>query len=378
MSDPHRATPSGKPRARALGIPFDGTPGPWNAITDVAGVEVGYTTVIEGDGVRTGVTGIHPRGKANPHDPCAAGVYSLNGNGEMTGWVWIEESGTVSLPIAITSTAAVGIAQAGINSWLHTRHPDPNDEWSLPVAAETWDGFLHEINDRRITEDEVHAALDSAASGPLEEGSVGGGTGMNCYGFTGGCGTASRRVPWGPRTFTVGAFVQSNFGSRAELTIAGVRVGQELLDDDPLGQDDWHAPPGSGSIIVILATDAPLLPHQTKAMARRVSLGLARTGTTGSHFSGDIFLAFSTANPGGYAMGFPLGEPKEDEIASLEVLPWTRLDNIFAATVQCVEEAIINALVANEEMHGRQGRRVPAMPRERVVELLRSAGRIAE
>ncbi len=376
MSDPHLSTPAGKPRARALGIPFDGTPGPFNAITDVAGVEVGYATVIEGDDVRTGVTGIHPRGKAHPHDACAAGVYSLNGNGEMTGWAWIEESGTVSLPIAITSTAAVGIAQAGINSWVHERFPDPNDEWALPVAAETWDGFLHALNDRRITESEVHAALDSAASGPIEEGSVGGGTGMNCCGFAAGSGTASRRVAWGPETFTVGAFVQANFGSRSELTIAGVKLGEALADDDPLGSDDWVVPPGAGSIIVILATDAPLLPTQMKAMARRIPLGLARLGTTGSHFSGDIFLAFSTANPGAFSGGFPLGEPTVDEIGELRFLPWGRIDSLFAATVQCVEEAIVNALVANEEMHGRLGRRVPALPRDRVVELLREAGRI--
>ena len=378
MADPHLATPSGKPRARAFGVPFDGTPGPANAITDVAGVEVGYTTVIEGDDVRTGVTAIHPRGKARPHDPCAAGVYSLNGNGEMTGWVWIEESGLVSLPIAITSTAAVGIAQAAINSWLHTRHPDPNDEWALPVAAETWDGFLHAINDRRITEEEAHAAMDGAASGPIEEGSVGGGTGMNCYGYAGGSGTASRQVAWGDRTYTIGAFVQANFGSRPELTLAGVKVGAELLDDDPLGSDDWIFPPGSGSVIAIIATDAPLLPHQCKALARRVPLGLARTGTTGSHFSGDIFLAFSTANAGQYAKGFPHGAPSDAEIARLEMLPWTRLDDVFAATVQSVEEAVANALFANEEMHGRLGRRVPGLPRERVAELLRAAGRIRD
>jgi L-aminopeptidase/D-esterase-like protein len=303
-------------------------------------------------------------------------VYSLNGNGEMTGWAWIEETGTVSLPIAITSTAAVGIAQAGINSWVHTRFPDPNDEWALPVAAETWDGFLHTINDRRITEEEVHAALDSAASGPLEEGSVGGGTGMNCCGFKAGSGTASRQVAWGSETYTVGVFVQSNFGSRSELTIAGVPLGEALKEDDPLGSDDWVAPPGSGSIIVILATDAPLLPPQMKALARRVPLGLARLGTTGSHFSGDIFLAFSTANSGAFSGGFPLGEPTTAEISSLSFLPWTRIDSLFAATVQCVEEAIVNALVANEEMPGRLGRRVPALPRERVVELLRDAGRI--
>lgn len=376
MTDPQLATPAGRPRARALGIPFDGTPGPWNAITDVPGIEVGYTTLIEGDDVRTGVTAIHPRGKADPHDPCAAGTYALNGNGEMTGWAWIQESGTVSLPICITSTAAVGIAHAAINAWIADRFPDPNDEWALPVAAETWDGFLHDLNGRRITEAEAHAAMDGAIAGPIEEGSVGGGTGMNCYGYTGGSGTASRRVPWGSRTYTVGAFVQANFGARAELTIAGVPVGDALRDDDPLGSDDWVVPPGAGSVIAIIATDAPLLPHQCTALARRVPLGLARTGTTGSHFSGDIFLAFSTANPGCFRGGFPLGAPTDDEIMRVEALPWTRVDDLFAATVQCVEEAVLNALVANEEMHGRRGRRVPALPRERVVALLRDAGRI--
>jgi len=199
---------------------------------------------------------------------------------------------------------------------------------------------------------------------------------MNCCGFKAGSGTASRQVAWGSETYTVGVFVQSNFGSRGELTIAGVHLGEALADDDPLGSDDWVVPPGAGSIIVILATDAPLLPPQMKALARRVPLGLARLGTTGSHFSGDIFLAFSTANSGAFSGGFPLGEPTTAEISSLSFLPWTRIDGLFAATVQCVEEAIVNALVANEEMPGRLGRRVPALPRERVAELLRDAGRI--
>lgn len=376
MADPHRATPSGLPRARALGIPFAGEPGPANAITDVPGLEVGYATVIEGDDVRTGVTAIHPRGRANPYDPCAAGVHSLNGNGELTGWAWIEESGTMSLPITITSTAAVGLAHAATVSWVADRHPDPNDVWMLPVAAETWDGFLHDLYGRRVTEAEVHAALDGAAAGPLEEGSVGGGTGMNCYGFSGGSGTASRVVRWGSGAYTVGAFVQANFGDRPELAIAGVPLGAALAADDPFNDTDWVVPPGAGSVIAIIATDAPLLPQQAKALARRVPLGLARTGTTGSHFSGDLFLALSTANPGAFATGFPLGEPADAEIAALRFLPWGRLDGLFAAVVQSVEEAVVNALVANREMTGRKGRRMPALPRERVVELLRAAGRI--
>lgn len=376
MVDPHRTTPAGLPRARSLGIPFAGTPGPWNAITDVQGLEVGYATVIAGDAVRTGVTAIHPRGRANPYDPCAAGVHSLNGNGELTGYVWIEESGTMSLPITITSTAAVGLAHAGTVSWVAERHPDPNDVWLLPVAAETWDGFLHDLNRQRISEQDVHAALDSAASGPLDEGSVGGGTGMNCYGYKGGSGTASRQVEWGPDTFTVGVFVQANFGDRSELSIAGVPLGAALADDDPFNDTDWLAPPGAGSIIVVVATDAPLLPNQLKALARRVPLGLARTGTTGSHFSGDIFLALSTANPGAFLTGFPLGATGPEHVRSLDFLPWGRIEELFAATVQGVEEAVLNALVANAEMHGRKGRRMPALPRERVVELLRAAGRI--
>ena len=365
------------PRARELGILFDGAPGPWNAITDVPGVEVGYATLIEGEDVRTGVTAIHPRGRANPYDPCAAGVYSLNGNGEMTGYVWVEESGTISLPITITSTAAVGLAHAGTVSWVASRHPDPNDVWVLPVAAETWDGFLHDIYGRRITEQEVHHALDSAVSGPLAEGSVGGGTGMNCYGYKGGSGTASRRIAWESETYTVGVFVQANFGDRSELTIAGVPLGRALKYDDPFSDTDWIVPPGAGSVIAIIATDAPLLPNQLKALARRVPLGLARTGTTGSHFSGDIFLAFSTANPGAFLTGFPIGRSTAEHVRSLAFLPWGRIDDLFAATVQSVEEAVLNALTSNEEMHGRKGRRMPAMPRDRVVELLRQAGRIA-
>jgi L-aminopeptidase/D-esterase-like protein len=304
LSDPHLATPSGKPRARAVGVPFEGTPGRWNAITDVPGVEVGYATVIRGEDVRTGVTAIHPRGRSNPGDPCAAGFFSQNGNGEMTGTAWIEESGTASRP------------------------------------------------------------------GAIELGLVGGGTGMNRYGFKGGNGSASRLVDLGSRTFTVGVFLQCNFGSRHELRIAGAPVGEVFADDDPLGE--WSpVADGAGSVIGVVITDAPLLPQQCKAMARRVPLGLARTGTTGSHFSGDLFLALSTANAGAFATGFPPAGERDDEISSIRFIPWGRIDPLYAAVVAAVEEAVVDALVANDEMTGRSGHRTPALPRERLAEVVR-------
>ena len=312
--DPHQTTPGGKPRARALGIPFGGRPGRLNAITDVAGVEVGYTTLIKGSNVRTGVTAIHPRGPAGTGDPVAAGFHSQNGNGEMTGVSWINESGTFDGPVAITNTHAVGIAHAGIIAWTVTHHPVVAEEWLLPVAAETWDGYLNEINAEHVTVPHVVAAIEAARPGPVEEGSVGGGTGMNCYHFKGGSGTASRLVD----DYTVGVFVQANFGARRELVLAGVPLGEALADDDPML--DWdRAAPGSGSVIALVATDAPLFPHQCQALARRVTAGLARTGTSGSHFSGDLFLAFSTANPGAFRPGDqnhvaagirPLGAPR--------------------------------------------------------------------
>jgi D-aminopeptidase len=380
--DVHLRTPAGRPRARALGIPFDGTPGELNAITDVPGVEVGYATLIAGEGplvvgqgpVRTGVTAIHPRGRADPGTPCAAGFSSLNGNGEMTGTVWIEEAGALSLPVTITNTHAVGIAQEATIAWTTERHPELTSVWALPVAAETWDGYLNDINGRHVTRGVAMAALDDARGGPLEEGSVGGGTGMNCYHFKGGSGTASRRVAHGPDEYTVGVFAQANFGAREELVIAGVPIGRELLDDDPMADPAWLAPPGAGSVIVVVATDAPLLPGQCKALARRVPLGLARTGTTGSHFSGDIFLAFSTANHGELAMGLGGGEAAAAEYGSLRFVPWTRLDAIFAAVVQATEEAVLNALCAAEEMVGADGRRSPGLPHERVAELLAARG----
>jgi D-aminopeptidase len=340
-------------RARDLGLPFEGTPGRLNAITDVPGIEVGYTTLISGQSVRTGVTGIHPRGKDDPGHPVAAGFHSQNGNGEMTGISWIEESGTFAGPIAITNTHAVGIAHAGIVAWTVEHHPALAHAWLLPVAAETWDGYLNDINGHHVTEEHVISALDRAVAGPVAEGSVGGGTGMNCYQFKGGNGTSSRLVG----EYTVGVFVQANFGARPELTICGTRLGHALAEDNPMA-DFRLAPPGAGSVIAIVATDAPLFPHQCKAMARRVTSGLARTGTSGSHFSGDLFLAFSTANQDGFAAGH------------LDFIPWTELDPYYEAVVQATEEAVVNALVANEEMTGRDGHRTPALPRDLVRELV--------
>ncbi len=368
------ATPSGKPRARALGIPFDGTPGPLNAITDVPGVEVGYATLIEGERVRTGVTAIHPRGHEHPVDPYVAAVFSQNGNGEMTGWAWIEESGQSSLPITITNTRAVGIAHEATVTWVLDRHPRYRGLWFLPVAAETFDGYLNDINGRHVTADIVHQALDAASTGPIEEGSVGGGTGMNLYQFKGGNGTASRQVPFGGQTYTVGVFMQCNFGGREELVIAGTPVGRMLADDNPMEAFDWGVPSGGGSVIGILATDAPMLAPQLKALARRFSLGIGRTGTTGSHFSGDLFLAFSTANPGALGVGMATGEPDAGEISRLEFIQWQRMDPFFAAAVAATEEAVVNALVANETMYGRDGNRTPALPRDRLATLLAERG----
>jgi D-aminopeptidase len=368
--DPHLTTPTGKPRARAVGLKYRGTPGPHNAITDVPGVEVGYRTLIEGDNVRTGVTAIHPRGKANPGDPVAAGYHSLNGNGEMTGVSWIEESGTCQGPIAVTNTHAVGIAHAGIIAWMNTYHPDLTDVWLLPVAAETWDGYLNDINGHHVNEDTVVEALQAASSSQPDEGSIGGGTGMNCYAFKGGNGTASRMVEYNGTTYTVGVFLQANFGRRNELTLNGIYLGEELADDNPM-RDFATAPQGAGSVIAIVVTDAPLFPSQCKALARRVTLGLARTGTTGGHTSGDIFLAVSTANPGAFSPKTPKS-PNTPETAygQLEFIPWDEINPFFEAVVQATEESVANALIANEDMTGRDGHRTPALPRRRLAEIL--------
>jgi D-aminopeptidase len=365
---PHAATPGGKPRARALGIPFDGTPGQWNAITDVPGLEVGYTTLIEGDAVRTGVTAVHPRGAAAAADPVTAGFFSLNGNGEMTGVSWVNESGTLAGPVAITNTHAIGVAHAAIIAWAVRRHPRMADAWLLPVAAETWDGYLNDINGQHVTQAHAVAALESAVAGPVEEGSVGGGTGMNCYGFKGGSGTASRIVGYRGTDYTVGVFLQANFGRRDELTLAGRRVGRLVSAPDP-GTSFTGTPPGAGSVIALVATDAPLLAPQCQALARRVTLGLARTGTTGSHFSGDLFLAFSTGNPGAMAPGADDGAG----YGALRFIPWGFLDPFYAAVVQATEEAVANALVANEDMTGQHGRVSVALPRDQVATIFGSA-----
>jgi D-aminopeptidase len=384
----HAATPAGLPRARALGIPFGGRPGRWNAITDVPGVQVGYTTLIRGESVRTGVTAIHPRGPAGAADPVIAGFFSQNGNGEMTGVSWIQESGTFTGPVAITNTHAVGIAHAGIVAWAVRHHPRLTDAWLLPVAAETWDGYLNDINGHHVTEQTVIEALEAAATGPVEEGSVGGGTGMNCYSFKGGSGTASRLVGYGADSFCVGVFVQANFGTRPELMLAGVPLGTLLAADNPMAE--WSVgsagaagtgsggtvPPGAGSVIAVVGTDAPLLPQQCQALARRVTLGLARTGTAGSHFSGDLFLAFSTGNPGAITSGVAAMRSGADGgYDRLRFVPWGFMDPFYTAVVQAAEEAVANALVANEPMTGRDGHHSPALPRDQVAELFRSRAR---
>jgi D-aminopeptidase len=370
----HRHTPTGKLRARALGIPLQGEPGPHNAITDVAGVEVGYRTIVRGDGpltvgegpVRTGVTAICPRGRDGAGVPVVAGVHSLNGNGEMTGFVWIEECGRTELPIVITNTHSVGLARDAVIKWMRSRAPGRMAEWALPVAAETYDGHLNDINGFHVTDDDVMGALDDARSGPIDEGSVGGGTGMVCYEFKGGTGTSSRRVVvgnppgvvgTGPGTTVghVGALVQANFGRREQLTIAGLPVGRWLMDAAAATPSQAA---DAGSIIVIVATDLPLLPHQLKRLARRAGLGVSRSGGIAGHGSGDIFLAFSTANACAFAPGL---QPR-----TLLALPDEALNPVFTAVIQAVDEAILNALVANRTMTGRDGHVVQAMPHEPV------------
>jgi D-aminopeptidase len=365
-------------RARDYGIDFAGEPGRWNAITDVGGVRVGYQTLISGSGqlragagpVRTGVTAILPRGRNGVGVSCPAGWFSLNGNGEMTGTAWIDETGSLSEPIGITNTHAIGAVHRGIIEWAITANPAIASSWLLPVVAETWDGYLNDVNGPHVTTEITGRALDAATSGQIAEGSVGGGTGMCCYGFKGGTGTASRRVPLGERAWTVGVLLQANFGRRAELVIAGRPVGRALSDDNPMEDTTWtQIPPGAGSCIVVVATDAPLLPGQCKALARRVPLGLARTGTTGSHFSGDLFLAFSTANPG--ALDSALGQAESGQLNTIEFVPWGQINPLYEAVVQAVEEATLNALVAGGDMTGRDDHRIPGFPVNRIAELLR-------
>jgi L-aminopeptidase/D-esterase-like protein len=370
--DPLIATLGGKPRARSLGLKLRGQPGRHNAITDVPGVRVGYTTLIAGDAVRTGVTAILPRGQGGVGTPCAAGFFSLNGNGEMTGISWIEESGAFSMPVLITNTHAVGPCHRAAIDWVVRHKPELAREWLLPVVAETWDGYLNDINGPHVRTEHALAAIESASDGPVEEGSVGGGTGMNCYEFKGGSGTASRQVAYGSAHYHVGAFVQANFGARRELTIDGIHLGAMLADDNPIDIHFSSKAPGAGSVIAIIATDAPLLPGQCKALARRVPLGLARTGTSGSHFSGDLFLAFSTANEGALLSGFPFAGAEHETLDCLEFVRWSYMDRLYEAVVQAVEEAVLNALTANETMVGRDGHRSPGLPRERVAAALQA------
>jgi L-aminopeptidase/D-esterase-like protein len=363
------ATPSGRPRARALGIPFEGEPGPFNAITDVAGVEVGYATLIRGEGplvvgvgpVRTGVTAILPRGHAGAAKGVFAQMFSLNGNGELTGAHWAAEVGRCDGPITITNTHSVGVAHDATIRWLVERGGIA--EFVLPVAGETWDGWLNDINGFHITELDVFAALDGAAGGPIEEGSVGGGTGMICYGFKGGSGSASRRVSLAGGDYVIGAFVQANFGLREQLTIAGRPVGRALMDWSPDARPTARRGDETGSIIIVLATDAPLLPHQLGRLARRASLGVGRSGAVSGHGSGDIFIALSTANSQAL-------DAWADAIARAEFVPDPALGPLFAAVIQSVDEAILNALVANETMTGIDGRVVHALPHDEVRRIL--------
>ena len=362
----------GKPRARDLGVPFDGTPGPQNAITDVKGVEVGHSTIIKGEGklvvgqgpVRTGVTAILPRGKAST-DPVFGGFFSLNGNGEMTGTTWLEESGFLDGPVMITNTHSVGVVRDAVIEWrVKKGSPDASGYWwSLPVVAETWDGLLNDVNGFHVKPAHAFEALDSARGGPVPEGSVGGGTGMVCNEFKGGIGTSSRVLPAAAFGYTVGVLVQCNCGVRPNLLIAGVPVGKEIPEEPAYRQE-------TGSIIIVVATDAPLLAHQVKRLARRASLGLARTGSISGNGSGDIFVAFSTANP---------GAAREDKgPRSLTMLPNDSMNGLFGATVEATEEAIVNAMVAAETMVGRDSHRVIGLPHDRLRAVLKKYNRLKE
>ena len=360
------------PRARDLGISFDGAPGPLNAITDVAGVEVGFTTLISGSGklvvgqgpVRTGVTAVLPRGKKSINDPVFAGWYSLNGNGEMTGTTWVEESGFLEGPVMITNTHSVGVVRDAVIKWRfeHGAADLSGYWWSLPVVAETWDGELNDINGFHVKPEDAFHALDSAVGGPVAEGNVGGGTGMICHGFKGGTGTASRKVSAKDGGYTVGALVQCNYGVQEQLRIAGIAVGRELPSGIPHKDD-------TGSIIVVVATDAPLLPSQLKRLARRVPLGLGRMGSYSGDGSGDIFIAFSTANPGAWEGG---------KVKQIAMVPNDDMNPLFLATVQAVEESVVNALIAAKSMKGINDFEVDAIPHAELQQVLKKYNRLVE
>jgi len=366
-------------RARDLGVPFDGTPGPLNAITDIPGVLVGHTTLIEGKGklvvgrgpIRTGVTAVLPRGLASIKQFSFAGWFAENGNGEMTGTTWVEESGFLEGPVMITNTHSVGVVRDAVIAWRVAHGgPDATDSWwSLPVVAETWDGWLNDINGFHVKPEHVFHALDTAHGGAVEEGNVGGGTAMICYGFKGGIGTSSRKLSARDGGYTVGVLVQCNYSgaSRHNLRIAGVPVGREIPGSEPYtGLASDLAEPAS--IIVVVATNAPLLPHQLKRIARRVTLGLARTGGIGGNDSGDIFIAFSTANPAADDI---------DHVVQVAMVPNDKLNPLFAATVEATEEAIVNAMVAAEDMTGIDGHQVVALPHDKLRAVLAKYNRLA-
>jgi D-aminopeptidase len=362
------------PRGRDLGIPFDfGSPGRWNAITDVPGVAVGHATLVQGEGVRTGITAVVPRGlDASGRQPCFAGGFSLNGNGEMTGIHWVAESGLLEGPVLITNTNSVGVVRDAVISYAARRFGAEDSwgstPWSLPVVAETWDGALNDAYGMHVRPEHVTQALEAAAVGPVAEGNVGGGTGMIAFEFKGGIGTASRVLAPEAGGHTLGVLVQANFGLRHQLRIAGVPVGLALRDDLVYSASGRAAPEAeSGSIIIVVATDAPLLPHQLQRLARRAALGLARTGSVAGNGSGDLFIAFSTANA---AAG------SRRDVASVSMLPNDQMGPLFEATVGATEEAIVNALVAARTMVGYKGRRVAALPHDALRELLRAHGRL--
>jgi L-aminopeptidase/D-esterase-like protein len=372
---PAIADAQAKPRARNLGVPFEGTPGKLNAITDVPGVEVGHSTIISGSGklqvgvgpIRTGVTAVLPRGRESP-DPVFGAWFSLNGAGEMTGTTWLEESGFLEGPVMITNTHSVGVVRDAVCAWWVKRGIQ-QQPWVLPVVAETWDGHLNDANGFHVKEKHALEAIQSAKGGPVTEGNVGGGTGMTCFEFKAGIGTASRKLTKEQGEYTLGVLVQANFGLRKQLKIAGVPVGQEITE-----ATFRSAAPGggaaaeAGSIIVVLATDAPLLPHQLKRLARRISLGLARVGSTAGNGSGDIFVAFSTANP---------GAAKKTDTAALRMLPNERMNPLFDATAEATEEAIVNALVGAETMTGGDDHKVIALPHDRLKDVLKKYNRLA-
>ena len=372
-----------KPRARDLGVPFDGATGQFNAITDVKGVEIGYTTLISGDGktaIRTGVTAILPQGK-NFKGRVFAAWHTLNGNGEMTGTTWVEESGGLGTPVLITNTHSVGVVRDAVIEWAAKRGTSEgySGDFSLPVVAETWDGFLNDINGFHVNKNHVFQALDSAKTGAIAEGNVGGGTGMKAHGFKGGTGTASRVLEARFGGYTVGVLVQANYGTRQFFSVAGVPVGKEITDLLPTeGKESANLLPferkiggeGQGSIIVVVATDAPLLPHQLKRLAQRVSLGIGNVGGRGENSSGDIFIAFSTANAAEIS--------KDKGLANLTMLPNEQINQLFWATAQATEEAILNAIVAAETMKGYSGNTVYALPQDRLKMILKKYNRLQE